>query len=353
MFKTHGAISPWVYNNVKDIDQLLISDINGKITTSGKSISGIIWQTGLVIANRIFGSNSYGRLTSTPLDSSYLLEIKSNVQKRIDDGFKRMAAGQPLALKNDVDVHGVKTVIYLNAGITAVELEFLIGTTSNLQQQINDINTAVYSNDISVKEGRFSVDDTLNEYYLNDKNMLGLASNVSIQELDRLIGVNQSIHDKLDDLEESIQNAALTALEPLTIIAHAVSGTKSIRLKSNVNIQDLDHIIGTPSSIQAQRNDQNTSITSLTDLLPSINKMFNASIDYVHDNDYQSIRMPKDYTKINANKGIIFGSANKDYPDNDSASIAHRPNVLTFIGGGLNSSDRQVAILVIRVYLVF
>lgn len=69
--------------------------------------------------------------------------------------------------------------------------------------------------------------------------------------------------------------------------------------------------------------------------------MLNASIGRFYDNNVVTIRMPTGSTGINA-KGIIFGSANKDYRHNGSISVAHKDNAFTLIGAGLNGVSRQV-----------
>lgn len=70
MFSTHGAISPWVICMFRGMGTLLVSDINGKIATSGKSISDIKGQKDIFIANRPSTSNAYGCLEASTINTN-------------------------------------------------------------------------------------------------------------------------------------------------------------------------------------------------------------------------------------------------------------------------------------------
>lgn len=119
--------------------------------------------------------------------------------------------------------------------------------------------------------------------------MLGLPSNVTTQELDRLIGINQPFQQKLDELTNSSKLHVSKPLSPLTIVSDAVTGQPTIRLTSNMYIQDLDNVIGATSSVQAQLKKHDTNIVSLLDSRVTSSKALNASSAYVYDHNADTI----------------------------------------------------------------
>lgn len=77
----YGAISPWVQSSVRDIGKSLISDTNGTIAASHKSIADVLGQPYIFIAYRLRGSNSYGRLIDTSVDTTSLVVIMALICK--------------------------------------------------------------------------------------------------------------------------------------------------------------------------------------------------------------------------------------------------------------------------------
>lgn len=68
-------------------------------------------------------------------------------------------------------------------------------------------------------------------------------------------------------------------------------------------------MMGTTSNVQGQLNNHNTSINALLDVVITRDNILGASIGYAYDHNMDTIRMPKDYTAINA-KCIVVGSLN-------------------------------------------
>lgn len=118
--------------------------------------------------------------------------------------------------------------------------------------------------------------------------MIGLRPNVTTHKLIHFIGLKQPLQHKLDE----VKTKSLIPLEPLTIVTDGVAGQQAVRFKTNIRIQDLDNLIGTTPSVQAQINMHNTSVDSLLVSVVTSSKVLNASSGYFYDHDAETIRMP-------------------------------------------------------------
>lgn len=98
------------------------------------------------------GSNSYGRLVATSVNTSFLEGVTSNEQDQLNSN--TLIVGAPLI---KVENGSGKTLILLGVAATREEISNIKGTTSNIQEQLNDINARVSINDLSGKEDTFSV----------------------------------------------------------------------------------------------------------------------------------------------------------------------------------------------------
>lgn len=76
---------------------MLISDINGKIATSDKRISGILGQKDVFIANRLIASNAYGRQKAATVEAALPMGVTSNIQEQIKTPIMNMSVVAPLS----------------------------------------------------------------------------------------------------------------------------------------------------------------------------------------------------------------------------------------------------------------
>lgn len=93
----------------------------------------------------------------------------------------------------------------MDSGISSTEEDIRTGTTSDIQEQTNDISTLLSSQNITYTQDNRSVTGVILKSYIGDKKVLVLTSNVSANGLNHLFGVNQPNQDKLDELSQEPQ----------------------------------------------------------------------------------------------------------------------------------------------------
>ena len=147
-----------------------------------------------------------------------------------------------------------------NLGITATvaEINFIDGVTSNIQTQINGLQTQITGGATTVTDTDLTADRAL----VSNGSGKVAVSDVTSTEIGHLDGVTSSIQTQLDGKQATITGAATTIDDTDLTASRAVVSDGSGKIAaSDITSTELGHLDGVTSAIQTQLDSKQATIT--------------------------------------------------------------------------------------------
>ena len=269
-----GAASTVTSSNLT-ANKLLVSDANGKIATSSASATEIGYLAGLtgnvqdqlnakqdaitLSASKAVVSDSSGKIaasTTTATEIGYLSGVTSSVQTQLS-GKQDTITGAASSVTSS-DLTASKALVSDASGkidasaVSATELGYLSGVTSNIQTQLDS------------KQGAVTL--TAERVVSTDANGALEASTVTKTELGYLSGVTSGIQSQINSKQDTITGAATSVVSSdLTASKALVSDSSGKIDASSVTATELGYVSGVTSSIQTQLNAKQDTISLTAD----------------------------------------------------------------------------------------
>ena len=155
---------------------------------------------------------------------------------------------------------GELTQALTNLGITATvsEINFIDGVTSNIQTQINGLQSAITGGATTVTDS----DLTASRALVSDSSGKISASDITSTEIGHLDNVSSNIQTQIDGKQATITGAATTIDDTdLTASKALISNASGKVAVSSVTDTELGHVSGVTSAIQTQINAKEDTIT--------------------------------------------------------------------------------------------
>jgi len=278
-----GAATTIVSNNLTG-SRTLVSDSSGKVTVSDVTVTELGYLDGVTSdiqtqldskqnnisggattilsenlpVSRVLVSDGNGKITSsdvTTTEVEYLDGVTSAIQVQIDSKQPNLTGAATTIALSDlkesralISNAGGKVVV---SDVTSTELEYLDGVTSAIQTQIN----AKQANLTGAATTVASADLTVSRALVSNASGKIVVSNVTATEIGYLNDANSNIQSQIDSKQPNIIGAATTITSSNLSESRAlVSNASGKVVVSNVTSTEIGYLGGVTSEIQSQIN---------------------------------------------------------------------------------------------------